>query len=143
MSYLRRASAEPGMPDDLIGEPVLMMVSVWIGDLADAAGIHEGLWGSAGSVFTGIHTTSFVELQSVNDEMLGAGLCNYTKGGYLGSLSADCIESLLTAADRLPSPLSVVEVSYTHGAQDRVDDAATGREKHSGRRRSGPAAACT
>lgn len=72
VSYLRRASAEPGMPDDLIGEPVLMMVSVWIGDLADAAGIHEGLWGSAGSVFTGIHTTSFVELQSVNDEMLGA-----------------------------------------------------------------------
>ena len=55
----------------------------------------------------------------------GPGLCNYTKGGCLGSLSADCIESLLTAADRLPPPLSVVEVSYTHGAQDRVDDAGT------------------
>jgi FAD/FMN-containing dehydrogenase len=123
MLYLRLASAEPGVPDDLMGRPVLMMVSLWIGDAEEAPGINEELWGGASSVHTDIGTTSFVELQSCNDEILGPGACNYTKGGYLGSLTADCVETLIGSADRLRSPLSVVEISYQHGAQDRFDDA--------------------
>lgn len=120
VSYLRRAIAEPGVPEDLIGESVLMMVSVWTGDAADAPGINAELWGRVQSVSSGVRAMSFLELQSINDELLGPGMCNYTKGGYLGSLTADCIEALIGAAYRLPSALSVIEIGYQHGAQDQV-----------------------
>ena len=124
--YLRRAFAEPGVPDDLVGEPVLATVSIWLGgDAADARDINEELWGTAPRVFADISPTPFFGLQSINDELLGPGMCNYTKGGYLGGLTADCIDILLCAADRLPWPLSVVEISYQHGAQDRLDAAST------------------
>ena len=123
---LRRAFAEPGVPDDLVGEPVLATVSIWLGgDAADARGINEELWGTAPRVFADIRPTPFFELQSVNDELLGPGMCNYTKGGYLGGLDGGLHRTLLGAADRLPWPLSVVEISYQHGAQDRLDAAST------------------
>jgi hypothetical protein len=68
----------------------------------------------------------FIELQSVNDALLGPGACNYTKGGYLGEMTGDCIGALIDSARRLPSAISALEFSYQHGAQDRLaeDDTA-------------------
>lgn len=77
-------------------------------------------------MFGDIQRMPYVELQSLNDAILGPGACNYTKGGYLGQITSDCIEALIDSARRLPSPLSVVEFSYQHAAQDRLaeDDTA-------------------
>ena len=125
MLYLRRAAAEPGVPDDLIGAPVLTTLSVWTGDPSDAVGVNEELWSAPRTVHTDLRATAFVYLQSYNDDFLGPGACNYTKGGYLGSLTGDCIETLIGAVDRLPSPFSAMEIGYQHGAQDRLDDAET------------------
>jgi Berberine and berberine like len=102
-----------------------MMVSVWTGDAADARGVNEELWRGPSPLHTDVGTTSFVALQSCNDDLLGPGACNYTKGGYLGELTAGCIETLIASAEQLPSALSVVEIGYQHGAQDRFDDADT------------------
>ncbi len=132
MLYLRRAGVEPGVPDDLVGEPVLMMGSIWTGDAADAEGANRAVWGRTPSVFTGVHQMPFVDLQSISDDLLGAGACNYTKGGYLGPLTDDCIETLIDCARRLPLSLSVIEMGYQHGAQDRLDAADTAfADRHS------------
>jgi hypothetical protein len=120
--YLRRALAEPGVPDDLVGAPVCAMVSVWTGDAADAQSINQELFGGAPQVFSSIQATPFLQLQSVNDGLLGAGACNYTKGGYLGEITGDCIGALIDSAQRLPSEISVLEISYQHGAQDRLTE---------------------
>ncbi|MCV7409401.1 hypothetical protein AWC05_10190 [Mycobacterium florentinum] len=120
--YLRRAFPEPGVPDELVGEPVCVMVSVWTGDAADAEGINEELMRGAPHVSSCIRATPFVELQSVNDGLLGPGACNYTKGGYLGEITGDCIGALLDSARRLPSAISMLEISYQHGAQDRLSE---------------------
>jgi FAD/FMN-containing dehydrogenase len=122
VAYLRRAMAEPGVPEDLVGAPICQLVSVWTGDHADARSINEALWSAAPQVFSGIQQMPFLELQSVNDGLLGPGACNYTKGGYLGELTGDCIDALLDAARRLPSATSVLEFSYQHGAQDRLSE---------------------
>lgn len=124
--FLRRAFAEPGVPDELVNEPVCVMVSVWTGDPRQARPVNEQLWGGSAKVFGTIRPMRFTDLQSMNDQLLGPGACNYTKGGYLGEISTGCIEALLDSARRLPSPLSGVEISYQHGAQDLLaeDDTA-------------------
>lgn len=125
MVYLRRATAEPGVPDDLLNAPVCMFVSVWTGDRTDAAGVYEQLWAGAPRVFQDIQILPYVALQSLNDSAIGAGACNYTKGGYAGELTDGCIEALIDAANRLPNALSAIEFGYQHGAQDRLGECDT------------------
>lgn len=122
MVYLRRAATEPGVPDDLVGMPVCEFVSVWTGTPNDAREVHEDLWAGAPKLFTSIENVSYTTLQSLNDAILGAGACNYTKGAYLGDITDDCIEALLESAWRSPLGFSAVEFSYQHGAQDRLDE---------------------
>jgi FAD/FMN-containing dehydrogenase len=122
MIYLRRAVAEPGVPDELLNVPVCTFVSVWTGDPADAEGAHEQLWAGAPRVFEKIQALPYVALQSLNDSQTGAGACNYTKGGYIGSMTDDCIQALIEAAQRLPNELSAIEFGYQHGAQDRLGE---------------------
>jgi FAD/FMN-containing dehydrogenase len=123
--YLRRMSAESGVPDDLVNMPACVMVTVWTGDPADARSVNEELWAGAPKVFGNVETLPYLELQSLSDAFLGPGACNYTKGGYLGEITGDCIDALIDAAHRLPSPLSAVEISYQHGAQDRLAEGDT------------------
>ncbi|OBK48616.1 hypothetical protein A5657_22970 [Mycobacterium kubicae] len=116
--YLRRATADLGVPEELLNEPVCMLLSVWTGDSADAQAINDELWSGAPTLLGNLVMMPFLDLQSANDALLGPGACNYTKGGYLGPITGDCIEALLDAARRLPSLVSTVEISYQHGAQD-------------------------
>jgi FAD/FMN-containing dehydrogenase len=120
--YLRLASAEPGVPDDLINTPVCVFVSVWTGEPALAEQVNKDLWGAAPTVSADTRTLAYVELQSLNDAILGHGACNYTKGGYLGEITGGCTEALIASADKLLSPVSVIEISYQHGAQDRLSE---------------------
>lgn len=121
MVYLRRAAAEPGVPDELVGAPVCAFVSVWTGDPAEASDVHHELWAGAPRVSGAIQELPYLELQSLNDSDLGPGACNYTKGGYVGEIDG-CIESLVESATRLPNQLSAIEFGYQHGAQDRVGE---------------------
>jgi hypothetical protein len=124
--YLRRASMEPSVPEELVGAPICVFVSVWTGDPTDARHINEELWAGAPKVFGSIQELPYTTLQSLNDSILGPGACNYTKGGYLGEITDGCMEALVESARRSPGELSAVEVSYQHGAQDRLreDDTA-------------------
>lgn len=122
MVYLRRAAAEPGVPDELVGAPICVFVSVWTGDPTDARESYEELWSGAPRVFGSIETLAYLELQSLNDGALGPGACNYTKGGYAAEIGDGCIEGLINSARRLPNDLSVIEFGYQHGAQDRLDE---------------------
>ena len=123
--FLRRAAAEPGVPQDLIAAPVCMLVSVWTGEARDARPVNEELWRGAPKLFGSVQTVPFVELQSMNDAVLAAGACNYTKGGYLGGIGDGCIQMLIESAKMLPSADSVIEIAYQHGAQDRFDERET------------------
>ncbi len=123
--FLRRVPADPGVPTELVNAPVCMIVSVWTGDGRDALSANEELWAGAPRVFGSVRILPFVELQSMNDTVLGPGAANYTKGGYLGRIGDGCIESLVESAKALPSTVSVIEIAYQHGAQDRLGEAAT------------------
>lgn len=122
MIYLRRAVAEPGVPDELLNEPVCMFVSVWTGDPADAEDVYEQLWAGAPRVFENIQSLPYIALQSWNDDAIGPGACNYTKGGYVDAMTDGCIEALIEAAGSLPNELSAIEFGYQHGAQDRLGE---------------------
>ncbi|WP_264061879.1 FAD-binding oxidoreductase [Mycobacterium montefiorense] len=122
---LRRATAEPGIPEELIYRPMCGLVSVWTGDPRDARAVNEELWKGASKVFGGVEVVPYRELHTMNDAVLAAGACNYTKGGYLGRLDDDCIKSLVESARTLPSTDSVIALTYRHGAQDHLDERET------------------
>jgi FAD/FMN-containing dehydrogenase len=123
--YLRRATADLGVPQDVIEAPVCMLVSVWTGDARDARAVNEELWSGAPKLSGGVQMLPYLELQSMNDAVMADGACNYTKGGYLGRIGDSCAESLIESARMLPSAVSVIEIAYQHGAQDRLDEHAT------------------
>jgi FAD/FMN-containing dehydrogenase len=116
--FLQRAVG----PQDQVEAPVCVLVSVWTGDPRDARAVNEELWRGAPKLSGDLQTMPYLELQSMNDTTLAAGACNYTKGGYLGRLSEGCIESLIESAKIMPSTPSVIEITYQHGAQDRLDE---------------------
>jgi FAD/FMN-containing dehydrogenase len=120
--YLHLASAELAVPDDLLGMPVCEFMSVWTGDPADAEQVNKDLWGGAPTVFADTRTMPYLELQSHSDAIREHGACNYTKGGYLGAITGSCIEALIVSAGKLLSSDSGIEVSYQHGAQDRLSE---------------------
>jgi FAD/FMN-containing dehydrogenase len=120
--FMRLAPEEPWVPEDLVNKPSCMFVSVWTGDPADAEDANAELWGGATPVWSGVQSIPYVELQSMSDPFLNHGACNYTKGAYLGEISDDCIEALITSGEQILSPVSLVEFSYQHGAQGRLDE---------------------
>ncbi len=116
--FLQRAVGPQGQ----VEEPVCVIVSVWTGDPSDARAVNEELWRGAPNLCGDLQTMPYLELQSMNDTTLAAGACNYTKGGYLGLVGDACIESLIESAKIMPATPSVIEITYQHGAQDRLEE---------------------
>jgi len=116
--FLQRAVG----PQDLVEVPLCVLVSVWTGDPRDARAVNEELWRGTPKLFGDLQMMPYLELQSMNDTTLAAGACNYTKGGYLGHISEACIESLVESAKLMPTTPSVIELTYQHGAQDRLEE---------------------
>jgi FAD/FMN-containing dehydrogenase len=64
----------------------------------------------------------YTALQSVLDASAPAGLQNYWKSHYLGGLDDDVIDTIVTHAGRMTSPLSAVQIHHLGGAVSRVGE---------------------
>jgi FAD/FMN-containing dehydrogenase len=110
------------VPIEIVGEPVCMLCQVWAGDDIEAAERAFKPFASAGSpAFSGLDWMYYLDLQTIEDASSGPGQCNYTKGGYLDTITDGTIEALLEAGGRL-SAQSLVEVIPHGGAQLRMGD---------------------
>jgi hypothetical protein len=117
---LQRSAPGPGVPPDLVDSPACLLVSVWTGDARDTLAVHEELWRGAPKLFSNVQPVPYLKLQSKNDAVLPHGTCTYVKGGYLGAVGEGCIESLIESMATMPVTASVIEITYQHGAQDRL-----------------------
>jgi FAD/FMN-containing dehydrogenase len=117
-AFVLRGPAGAGLPDELVGQPVLMILQVWAGDDLDAATRAFRPFLDAGPVGSSmLDFMPYVDLQRLDDAIAGPGKNNYTKGGYLADVGDGVIAALMECAEELLNDESVVEVIPHGGAQ--------------------------
>ncbi|MFC9843209.1 hypothetical protein ACFWFF_06500 [Streptomyces sp. NPDC060223] len=88
----------PGVPQEVVGRPVVMINAVWSGDL-DAGVEPIGLLVNNGAP---VVRMSYVAVQSMRDDLHPHGRRNYRKSRYLDRVDETAIKALLEAGRRLP-----------------------------------------
>jgi hypothetical protein len=75
----------------------------------------------------------YLALQGLNDPSAPAGLRAYWKSEYLADLTDDAIESFITCASDMPSPMTQIHIQHLEGAVARVGARETAYTQRSAR----------
>ncbi|MDX6363390.1 MAG: hypothetical protein QOC85_2400 [Streptomyces sp.] len=115
----------PGVPQEIVGRPAVMVNAVWSGDL-EAGHEPMGLLVNEGApVVSSVERMPYVAVQSMQDDLHPHGRRNYNKSRYLGRVDETAVKALLEAGRRLPGQHSQIEVLRLGGAASRVPADAT------------------
>ena len=114
----------PFLPPDELGKPVIGVVLVWSGDLAEGERAIAPVRAIGTPLADVVRPAPYVALQSMLDAGAPHGLGYYWKSHRLGGLSDEVIELLLARAAQL-APGMQIQGWAMGGAVARVDPAAT------------------
>jgi FAD/FMN-containing dehydrogenase len=134
------APALPGLPDRLVGQPIVMINAVWSGDLS-AGDLSAGDL-SAGDLYSGekplrrliddarpvaatLERMPYIAVQTMQDDLHPHGRRNYNKSRYLDRVDDTAIAALAVAGAGLPGPHSQIEILRLGGQAARVAADAT------------------
>jgi FAD/FMN-containing dehydrogenase len=124
-SFVRKAPPLPWMPEALVGEPGVMSLIEWSGELDEGAAMLAELQGELAPTASSLDRVPYLTMQTMGDEVFRHGLHSYIKATFAGELTDDLIAVLLEQAASLGSPLTQVEVLSVGGAISRVPVDAT------------------
>jgi FAD/FMN-containing dehydrogenase len=125
-TFLRRAPEHlPFLSADTVGKPILLAPILWLGDVDEGERQVTTLLRSLEPPESAAMVTPFVDLQKSWDEIYAHGRQNYHMAGYFDELGDDVIDVLVDRTERLPSPVSTIEMLYYGGAVARVPSSAT------------------
>ncbi len=102
------------------GTPVVAIAVCYCGSLERGEQVLKPLRTFGPPVFDSIAPRTYVEMQSLFDELAVPGQLNYWKTSLMSSLSEMAIESLLEQALKRPTPLCVIYLLQFHGAAARA-----------------------
>jgi FAD/FMN-containing dehydrogenase len=116
----------PGVPEQLIGRPSIMINAVWSGEDLEAgyAPVRELIEGANPALAT-VDRMPYIAVQTMQDHLHPHGRRNYNKSRYLDRVDADTITALYTAAEGLPGIHCQIEILRLGGAAERVPVDAT------------------
>ena len=115
----------PDVPEDLHGEPVVIVAGVFIG-APEQSGPVLGPLQELGTPFADMSgTMPYVDSQSALDELFPDGGRYYWKSHFLDELTDEAIRTLLELDAQRPSPESVIFIRTLGGAIARVLDEET------------------
>jgi FAD/FMN-containing dehydrogenase len=112
----------PGVPPELVGQPVVCVNAVWSGDLAKGDEPMRRLIESGGPAMAQIHRMPYVAVQAMQDALHPHGRRNYNKSRYLDRVDDSAVKALRAAAETVPTRFSQVEILRLGGAVGRVAD---------------------
>ena len=127
MVVLITAPPEPFVPAELVGSPLVGVVSCHVGDHDDAERAIRPLRSFAQADIDLAGPIPYVALQSMFDKTAPRGMGTYWRTAYLDDLSAQVIDALAEACAglRALNPHSAVHLHHLEGAVSRVDARAT------------------
>jgi len=121
MAEFATVPIDPGMPEQMRGKRVLAIALCYSGTQQDEGReVLKPLYAISKPDIDFISEMPYVQLQSMFDALVPKGIRSYWKTVYLLELGRGAIEALVTAADRLPTALSTIDIHYVEGAASRV-----------------------
>ena len=124
-SFLRRASAVPWMPPELVGRPGIMSLVEWSGDAGEGQAVLAKIRDELQPAASDLSVVPFLVMQTITDDLFAHGLRTYIKAGFAADLTDGLIDALIGRAALLRSPVSQVELLALGGAIARVEADAT------------------
>lgn len=94
----------PGLPEALIGVPVLVLVVVCTGDLKAAADAVEAVAALGTPMANMVHASTWLEANSILDAISPPGRRNYSRGGYIAALTQPVAAAFIEQMGNLPAP---------------------------------------
>jgi FAD/FMN-containing dehydrogenase len=117
--------ADPQLPPELHGAPVVIVEAVYAGPPDEAEQALDPLRRLGDPLVDESGRLPYLELQSKLDALAPPGLRYYWKSLFVDDLSDDLIELLVARADERPSPMGPLVIRQLGGALARVPATAT------------------
>lgn len=122
---LTTAPPVPFLPESVHGKPVVAVLGMWSGQLADGDQHTRG-FRELGPVIADLFgPMPYVAMQSLIDPLYPRGLHNYFRSAFLGGLDEPTIGSLLRSYETLPNALTELHIHHLGGAMSRVPAGST------------------
>ena len=119
-----------GLPDDLTifgallhapdGAKIAVIITCHCGPLAEAEAALEPIKKFGTPILDSIGPTSYEETNRMLDAGFPRGALNYWKSNFMGELSDQAIDTLISQFAACPSPMSGLVLEHIHGAATRV-----------------------
>jgi FAD/FMN-containing dehydrogenase len=119
------APPAPFVPPELVGAPVLAIISAWFGDQAVAEEMVRPLRDLTSHGMDLVQPMPYTALQSLIDGFAPKGWFNYHRGMHLEALADSVIDPYLESGRAISSPMNQGIVFRTGGAITRVPDEAS------------------
>ena len=128
----RKAPPHPIIPEELHGNPVVMVIPCWIGDLEEGERFIQPLRNFS-PVADACTTKPFLDHQAMLDPSFPPGRWYYVRSCDVAELTDEVIEITSEHSLRISSPLTSFPIWQMGGAVSRVDDgAAAFNGRHTG-----------
>jgi hypothetical protein len=114
---------DPSIPEELHGQPVVIVNGLFAGPAADGMPVLEPLRTLTKPLLDASGIMPYVDVQSSLDALFPAGGRYYMKSHFLNELSEPAIDALLEWDRRRPTPESLIVLRSLGGAVGRVSPA--------------------
>jgi FAD/FMN-containing dehydrogenase len=93
----------PGLPEPMMGGPILVLVVVHTGDRAQAAADVEALASIVAPLANHVGPSTWLEANSILDAIAPSGRRNFSLGGYVAELSAPLVDTFIEKITAAPA----------------------------------------
>jgi len=122
---LTTAPPAPFLPEAVHGKPVVAILGMWSGPLADGDQATRGLR-DLGPVIADLYgPMPYLAMQTLIDPLYPKGMHNYFRSAFVGSLDDRTVGSLLRSYAAAPNPFTELHIHHLGGAMGRVPSDAT------------------
>jgi FAD binding domain len=115
------APPDPALPQQLRGQPALVVTACWCGDLKAGEKVLAPLRGAQRADVDMIGPVPYPALQSSLDPTAPRGMQNWWESRYLKGLEDAALDWFAAQALTLPTPLSMIHMHQLGGAVSRGD----------------------
>jgi FAD/FMN-containing dehydrogenase len=122
---LELAPPLPFLPEDVHGEPIVMVAACYAGAPEDGAEVVRPLKEFGSPIVDRLEPKPYVALQSMFDPLVPHGWHRYWKSVELPTLTDGAIDTLIDHTSRITSPRSYTIILQLGGALGRVPEDAT------------------
>jgi len=122
---LTTAPPVPFLPESVHGKPVVAILGMWSGPLADGDRQTRAFRELGTPIADLFGPMPYVAMQSLIDPLYPRGLHNYFRSAFIADLDGATVASILQSYDTVPNALTELHINHLGGAVSRVPTAAT------------------